>query len=89
MKIITNAMLKGACTDQRRLFRKIFPDGAPVTVAAAMKAHKVGINVLWVSRLLPKPLRDEYCAKRKPLDDEYWAKRISLLISMLRKVEEA
>ena len=89
MKLITNAMLKGACEDQRKLFRKVFPDGAPITVAAARKAQKAGLDVLWLVNILPsplyaeylakcKPLDAEYWAKRKPLDDEYWAKRKSL-----------
>ena len=75
MKLITNAMLKGACEDQRKLFRKVFPDGAPITVAAARKAQKAGLDVLWLVNILPSPLDDEYRAKCKPLDAEYWAKR--------------
>ena len=86
MKIITNTMLRGACHEQRVLFKRTFPDGAPVTVAAARKARKVGLDVSWLSRLLPKPLDADYLAKCKPLDadyeaklkplyDVYWAKR--------------
>ena len=86
MTLITNSMLKGACHEQRKLFREIFPGGAPVTMAAARKAQKAGLDVLWLVHILPKPLYDEYdakckplydeyCAKRKPLYDEYWAKR--------------
>ena len=75
MKLITNSMLKGACHEQRKLFRKLFPDGAPITMAAARKAQKAGLNVLWLVNILPKPLNDEYEAKCKPLNDEYWAKR--------------
>jgi hypothetical protein len=89
VKLITNAMLRGACRDQRKLFRKTFPNGAPVTIAAARKAQKAGLDVLWACNLLPeplfyeyyakrKPLFYEYDAKRKPLDDEYDAKRESL-----------
>ena len=74
MTLITNSMLKGACHSQRKLFRKLFPDGAPITMAAARKAQRAGLDVLWFVYILPKPLYDEYYAKCKPLNDEYWAK---------------
>jgi hypothetical protein len=74
MKRITVTMLRGACNDQRKLFRKTFPDGAPVTLAAARKALKAGLAVFWMCTLLPKSLYDEYYAKCKPLDYEYYAK---------------
>lgn len=39
----------GACSWQRKEFRKVFPDGAPVTVAALRKAKKAALDVrfLW------------------------------------------
>jgi hypothetical protein len=75
MKLITVSMLRGACRSQRALFRKTFPDGAPVTMSAARKAKEAGLDILWLIELLPKPLDADYEAKRKPLDDDYWAKR--------------
>ena len=76
MKIITDDMLRGACSEQRALFRKTWPKGAAVTKANAIKAAKLGLAPAWVAeRFLCKPLDDEYQAKRKPLDDEYLAKR--------------
>lgn len=90
MKIITNKMLKGACPSQRRLFRKVFPDGAPVTLAAARKAEKAGLAVTWAAYLLPVPLYYEFLAKYKQpsICDKYRAKNIRLLISMLQKAKE-
>jgi len=37
MKLITNAVLIGACKEQRAIFRKEWPEGAPVTAKAAMR----------------------------------------------------
>jgi len=82
-------MLRGACEEQHRKFCELFPGGAPVTVRAAMRAHREGLDVLWCVRLLPeslysqywaacKPLYDQYRAARKPLDDQYLAARNSL-----------
>jgi hypothetical protein len=78
MKLITVSMLRGACRSQRALFRKTFPDGAPVTMSAVRKAQNAGLDVLWLTNLLPKPLDDDYWAKRKPLNADYEAKRKSL-----------
>ena len=77
MKLITSKMLKGACGDQKKLFDKLFPGGAPVTIAAAREASKAGLDVLWLVNILPKPLLDEHEAKCK-----------RLLVSLLRRVEE-
>ena len=74
MTLITNSMLKGACHYQRKLFRKTFPDGAPITMVAARKAQKAGLNILWLLEILPNPMYDAYYAKRKQLNDEHWAK---------------
>ena len=73
MKLLTSRMLRGACEEQRRKFRELFPDGAPVTVRAAMRAHRAGLDVLWCVGLLPAPLDEQYLAARKPLYDQYWA----------------
>jgi hypothetical protein len=99
MKLITESMLRGACKSKRALFRKTFPDGAPVTMAAARKAQKAGLDVLWLDEILPEPLdadyydkrtslHDYYEAKRKPLADDYDAKCIKLLLASLRKAPE-
>jgi hypothetical protein len=82
MKKITVDMLKGACKDQRKLFRATFPKGAPVTMASLKKAEKAGLDIWWVARLAGpayeaqrKVLDDAYWAQRNPLDDAYWAQR--------------
>ena len=79
MKIITDDMLRGACSEQRALFRKTWPKGAAVTKANAIKAAKLGLAPAWVAeRFLCKTLYDEYQAKRQTLYDEHQAKRKTL-----------
>ena len=85
-----------ACPGQVDLFRQIFPQGAPLTLAALTKAEKAGLDIWWCQKLLTgkvnddylakcKSLYDDYEAKRKPLDDDYFAKRKSLLLAALKK----
>lgn len=87
MKLITASMLKGACREQRELFKSTFPDGAPVTVAATRKARKAGLDVSWLVRLLPSPLYKQYWDAIAPLDKQYQDARDKLLVSYLRRVE--
>lgn len=71
MKLVTDKMLPGACKKQRAKFRKMFPNGAPVTVAAARKAWRDGIRIFWAAKLLPNDLWSEYFDKSCKLWDEY------------------
>ncbi len=50
----------GACADQRRLFAATFPKGANVNTRNLSKAQKVGLDVLWLARLLPEGRKAEY-----------------------------
>jgi len=76
MKRLTAVRLRaaGARRPQLRIFRKAWPDGAPVTVAAARKARKLGLNVQWLGYLLPPLMRAEYVAEAAPLLAECGAK---------------
>ena len=61
MDRITLTQLKGACPEQRALFRRVFPKGAPVDEATALKAVAAGLDVYWLAaRLLPAPARKAY-----------------------------
>lgn len=37
----------GACSDQVKLFAATFPDGAPITVEAALAAARTGLELSW------------------------------------------
>ena len=49
-----------ACESQVVLFRKTFPRGTKVTLAAIAKARKVGLSVEWIAELLPPSARKAY-----------------------------
>jgi hypothetical protein len=86
MKKIMLSDLKGACKDQRKLFAKVFPDGAPVTLRAAEKAEKAGLDIFWLEGLLKGEVYDAYWAFLKTMRDAYDASRKKPLISALRKM---
>jgi len=70
--------LAGACSQQLKRFRELFPDGVDVTAAACASVAKE-FDWDWAARnLLPSRLRAGYEAKRAPLWDDYQAKRTSL-----------
>jgi hypothetical protein len=52
--------LVGACEEQRALFQKTFPDGAPVNEDSVDKALAAGLDIIWLARLLPPPARLQY-----------------------------
>ena len=41
-----------ACPEQVKLFRTMFPNGAPLTLAAWRKAQRVGLDCAWSANLL-------------------------------------
>jgi hypothetical protein len=88
MKVITNAMLGGACREQRAVFRKEWPDGAPVTVRAALRAVALGLDLEWLaSKLFPSSLWAEYERQEAPLWAEYERQEARILVPLLRKVK--
>ena len=44
---ITLAMLKGACKEQRAIFRKEWSDGAEVTIENVRRARELDLNLSW------------------------------------------
>jgi len=52
---------KRACADQRKTFRRLFPDGCEVTVENAEKANRHGLDVIWAYvRCLDRKGRREF-----------------------------
>lgn len=44
---ITIGMLRGACKEQRDIFRKEWPEGADATIENARRARELGLNLAW------------------------------------------
>lgn len=64
MDRITIKHLRGACKDQRMIFRETFPKGAPLTGKAMAKAVAADLDVLWLRRLLKGPAQDAFYVLR-------------------------
>jgi hypothetical protein len=62
MKLLTAKRLlaDGACADQVRKFRQVFPGGAPITLASVEKAQKAGLDWEWTIILLSLSAWVEY-----------------------------
>ena len=64
---ITTAMLKGACRRQRAIFRREWPNGAPITLASVRKTRRLGLDVEWlVSSMLSASAEAAYNAAIAP-----------------------
>jgi len=60
---ITTKMLKdaGACADQTAIFKKAWPKGCVVTLAACRRAVRLGLDLGWAAKhLLPAPAWKAY-----------------------------
>jgi len=55
MRLITKEMLRDACPEELRHFLRLFPKGAKVTRANALKAAKKNLDFLWLDRHLLPP----------------------------------
>ena len=96
MNTITKEMLSEAkaCSNQVQLFAEIFPDGARVNKANALKAAKAGLDIDWaVEKFLSESKLDDYLAKikliwgdylvkLKPLVDDFRAKKALLFVEI-------
>ena len=62
MKRITHDMLKQAraCPGQRRKFKRVFPNGAPVSMRSITKAREAGLDVTFCAYFLKGPVLEEY-----------------------------
>lgn len=73
-----------ACESQVAVFRKTFPRGTKVTLAAIAKARKVGLSVEWIAELLPASARKVRDAATAPA-----YKVFNAAIADARKVRDA
>lgn len=71
MDKITLKHLRGACKEQRALFRATFPDGAPLTQESLDTAIAAGLHVSWLASRLPLRARAEYDRAVAPAKAEY------------------
>jgi hypothetical protein len=88
--------IKGACPKQRALFRKTFPEGAPISIESAEKALAAGLDVRWLIRLLPQSARAEYNRTVAPAETELdrtkaaaWAERERTVAAAWAEYERA
>jgi hypothetical protein len=69
--VIRLSYLKGACAEQRALFRQTFPKGAPITAEAMARARAAGLDVSWLVDRLPQFRRNVYHRARDAAWIEY------------------
>jgi hypothetical protein len=57
---ITLDMLRGACKEQRDIFRAEWPEGAEVSVENAFRAQELGLSLLWGERWFTAAAEEAY-----------------------------
>ena len=73
---ITIGMLRGACKEQRDIFRKEWPEGAEVTIENVRRAQELGLNLVWGEQWFTAPARKAYNEARVPALKAYDAARV-------------
>ena len=63
---ITIGMLRGACKEQRDIFRKEWPEGAEVSVENAFRAQELGLNLVWGEQWFTAPAWKAYIEATAP-----------------------
>lgn len=58
--MITKAMLRGACPEQRKIFLREWPKGAEVTLENVQRAVELGLDLGWGLRWFTPAARAEY-----------------------------
>ena len=69
--ILPLSQLKGACEKQVAIVRKLYPDGIPLTLAAARKLITAGVDIFWAERLLSGEAWEAYEAAKAPAWEAY------------------
>ena len=82
---ITLAMLRGACKEQRDIFRKKWPKGADATLENVLRAQALGLDLSWGTRWFTPEALAEYDRQRAPLLAEYERQRALLLAEYERQ----
>jgi hypothetical protein len=70
--IITLRMLRGACSEQKRVFKAEWPAGASATLENVLRAVELGLDLEWGRRLFSPTARAEYDQQEAPLRAEYY-----------------
>ena len=68
---ITIGMLRGACKEQRDIFRKEWPEGAEVTIENVRRAQELGLNLVWGEQWFTAPARKAYIEATAPARKAY------------------
>ena len=68
---ITLAMLRGACKDQRAIFKAEWPEGADVTIENVQRAVELGLSLYWGTKWFTPEVLAEYEWQTAPLWAEY------------------
>ena len=82
---ITLAMLRGACKEQRDIFRKKWPKGADATLENVLRAQALGLDLSWGTRWFTPEALAEYDRQRALLLAEYDRQRAPLLAEYERQ----
>ena len=70
--MITINDLSGACVDQVRLFARLFPDGASVTLDNCIAAARGGLDIDWAAEnLLSTSAYKKYQEAKAPAEKAY------------------
>ena len=68
---ITLAMLKGACREQRAIFRKEWPEGVEVTLENVRRAQEIGLPLEWSKRWFTPEAGKAYDEATAPASKAY------------------
>ncbi len=82
---ITIAMLRGACREQRDIFRKEWPEGADVTLENVRRAQELGLSLDWGEQWFTVPAKKAYREATAPARKAY-LEAIDEAIAPARKV---
>ena len=70
--IITLRMLRGACIEQKALFKREWPDGAPATLENVLRAVELGLDLSWgAGHWFTSEALAEYARQRATILAEY------------------
>ena len=70
--IITKKMLRGACKEQKKIFKAEWPDGAEATLGNVLRAVELRLDLDWGTRLFTPAARAEYYRQTGTLLAEYY-----------------
>lgn len=81
MTRITPAMLRGACKEQRDIFKAEWPQGCEATIENVRRAQELGLDLEWGKRWFSPAAWDSYQAARAQAWASYQAATAPALAS--------